>query len=571
MQQHPLKFFENHSLKPRDQQVQVIEAIHKNWDNYKYFLLSLPTGVGKTYIATSIADSIDRAYILTSTLQLQTQYEKSWEALVNLKGRGNYQCNLNTNFTVDAAPCTANKEIMKHCMKDSVCAYYNQKKAALQSHAMITNPVYMLYSTHCGFAKDEDENPWIEREALIVDEAHNMENHLIQFAESDVDPEALHNDFGVATAGIFFTGRVEEDYFKIIEIKELLDQKAAELTLKLASEFPQTKLFDDNYRQWAKGFSDKVAEKVKKLNNKIYALDKAIQPLKIFFSTHADPQELANRWIVSKYADKNVVKLSPIYGDFLFHDYLGKLGKKFIFLSATMGSKHEFCKELGIPDSEALFIETDSPFPPEKSPVIVMPSIKLSKDSYQENVKKVGKLVDTILEMHAGQRGIIHSVTYDLATKIFQGVSPDHRKRLLTRDMDTLNGIVDRNSKYPKRYKNPELLEMHERESSRVAGSVLLSPSMMEGVDLHDDLSEFQVIIKLPWGNLGDARIKHKSTVDSEWYANKMWLNILQASGRSTRHEEDSSVTYVLDQNFEYFYRQWEHKLPDWFKKRLVF
>jgi Rad3-related DNA helicase len=111
---------------------------------------------------------------------------------------------------------------------------------------------------------------------------------------------------------------------------------------------------------------------------------------------------------------------------------------------------------------------------------------------------------------------------------------------------------------------------MHEDEGGEY-GSVLVSPSMMEGIDLHDDLSQFQVIIKLPWANLGDVRVKTKSTLDPQWYTNKMWLSILQASGRSTRHESDTSITYILDSNFKYFYDQWKKNLPNWFKKRLVF
>jgi Rad3-related DNA helicase len=135
--------------------------------------------------------------------------------------------------------------------------------------------------------------------------------------------------------------------------------------------------------------------------------------------------------------------------------------------------------------------------------------------------------------------------------------------------MDALNGKPQA-GKFPKKYKNGELLELHETEGRNFA-SVLLSPSMMEGVDLVDELSRFQVIIKLPWANLGDVRIKAKSQIDGEWYTNKMWVNILQSSGRSTRHEEDFSITYILDSNFRYFYDQWKHKLPNWFKSRLVF
>jgi len=433
---------------------------------------------------------------------------------------------------------------------------------------MITNPVYMLYSTHCGFAKED--SPWVERDAVIFDEAHNIENHLVSFAESDVDPEKLHEDFGVATRGIAFTGRPEEDYFKVIEIYNILTAKAIELAEKLEQEFPQSRLVGIDPRQWAKGFNDKVADKVRKMNAKIYQLDKSIQPLKIFFNTHATPEELSQRWIIDKSKDKNSLKLSPIYGDFLFHEYFGKLAEKFMFLSATLGTKEQFCKELGIDEDECFFMETDSPFDPALSPVIVMPSIKLSKDVYAQNVKKVGNLIDEILKLHPDQRGLIHGVTYDICANIYRGVTPKNQRRLLYRDMDVLSNAVAGKNMYPKKYKNDELLAIHEKKGGAY-GSVLLSPSMMEGVDLYDDLSSFQVIIKLPWANLGDPRVKIKSQLDPNWYKNKMWLGILQASGRSTRHETDSSITYVLDQNFKFFYQEWERFLPDWFKKRLVF
>jgi Rad3-related DNA helicase len=569
MKSHPIQFFRDYKIQPRALQQDVLDKVYAGWDKYKYFALNCPTGVGKTYLATAIADAIQNAYILTSTLQLQTQYEKSWDELVNLKGRSNYTCNLNSNFTVDAAPCSANTELFKECRAGSICSYYNQKDLAIQSRAMITNPVYMLYSTHCGFAK-EDDSPWVERTALIIDEAHNIENHLVSFAESDVDPQKYHDDFGVATDSIFFNDRPEENYMKVVNIYEILQDKAVEFQEKLEREFPQAALVGLDHKAWAKGFGDKIADKVKKLNTRIYQLDKAIQPLKIFFDTHQTAEELTKRWIVSKYSDKNVLKLAPIYGDFLFHDYLGKLATKFVFLSATLPPKHEFCKELGITEDECLYIETDSPFSAEKSPVIVMPSIKLSKDHYEKNVEKIGGLVDDILEIHKGERGVCHAVTYDLVKNIYQRVKPENRKRLLCRDMDAYASAQVGKNTFPKKYKNSELLSIHEIEGAAY-GSVLLSPSMMEGVDLYDDLSRFQIIIKLPWANLGDIRVKIKSELDGDWYKNKMWLNILQASGRSTRNEEDTSVTYILDSNFAYFWDQWKHKLPNWFNRRLVF
>jgi len=563
----PITFFDKYKIQPREQQTQILNAVLSAWDQYRYFALSAPTGVGKTYIATALADTVGTTYILTSTLQLQDQYMGSWDKLINLKGRGNYVCNMNPDFMVDAAPCAAQSDLLKLCIKGNICAYYNQKAAALRSQAMITNPVYMLYSTHCGFAEDA-ESPWVKRDVLIIDEAHNLENHLVQFAESDIDPEKLQESFGIHASDFVFTGRLVDDYQLVTELYEVLGQKAIELAAKIASEFPTQKLlFDDEIRAWARGVTKKAAEKVQKLNAKAYLLDKAIQPLKIFFNTHHSFEELESRWIISKVSDKNILKLAPIYGDFLFQEYFGKLADKFVFLSATIGSKTSFSKELGVKEDELFFIETDSPFDPKLSPIISIPLIQLSKQHYAKNIERVGKLIDDILEVHAQERGIIHGSTYQLCTDVTNRVNATNRARLLSRDMD----IHLSKGGFPKRYKNSELLELHERGPHGRTNSVLLSPSMMEGIDLHDDLSKFQVIIKLPWPNLGDLRVKIKSDLDSDWYNNRMWLSVLQASGRSTRHETDESITYILDSKFKYFYELWQRRLPDWFKERLVF
>jgi ATP-dependent DNA helicase DinG len=562
VKQHPIRFFEKYELQAREQQKEVLDALHKNWPKYKYFVLNLPTGVGKTYIATSIANELDASYMLTSTLHLQDQYESSWDEIINLKGRSNYQCNVNTNFTVDNAPCLAQPDLAKSCIQHNICAYYNQKKLALSSKAMMTNPVYMLYSVHCGVLKEDGtESPWRRRNALIVDEAHNLEGHLVSFAESDVTPIDYQKDFVVKMDDIMFTGTFK-DYELIGIIKDRLVNKQQELQEQLENEFPPAH-FGNDARQWAKGIDKKVADRVNKLSKKLNVLDKMIQPLKIFFNTHGSVEELKARWMIEKVQDENIVKLAPIYGDFLFEEYMDNLAEKFVFLSATLGSKTQFCKELGIKEEECFYMETDSPFDPMKSPIIVVGNINLSRDKKEKNIKKLGPIVEEILAQHPNDRGIIHSVTYDIAREIFQQVKPEDRKRLLTRDMDAFNGSKD---KYPRRYSNVELLELHDKAKN----TVLLSPSMMEGVDLYGDLSKFQIIIKLPWANLGNIRVKRKTELDGDWYANKMWLNMMQASGRSTRNEQDESVTYILDEKFMWFFGQWKRNLPNWFKNRIV-
>lgn len=573
MDRHPIIFFEQRKLQARDQQREVLDAIHANWDKYDYFVLNLPTGVGKTYIACGVAEVIGDAYLLTSTLQLQSQYETSWPTIVSLKGRGNYQCNLNRNFTVDAAPCTLQTNLAGHCIANRLCEYYNQKHRALRAPAMITNPMYFLYSTHCGFGSDSEleENPWRKRSVLIVDEAHNMENHLIQFAESTLDPKTLHEKHGVLCGDIVWSDTFVDDYQKVQKLADAVTARINLLKEKLQEEFGKQQALDDLFqlREWAAGFSSKVAERVKRVNTQLYTLDKVLQPLRIFFNTHQTPEELQKRWYLHANLETNTLTVSPLYGDFLFEEYLKKMAGKFIFMSATLGTKRDFCRELGLPEEQTYFHETGTPFPPEKSPIYVMPYLKMGYKDLSETVEKIGSYIDQLLERHTGERGIIHCATYKLAAEIYSRVKPTTRKRLLYRDMDAYHGVLDPTTGRPKKYTNEELLKLH--ASGKYPNSVLLSPSMMEGVDLVDDLSAFQIVLKLPWASLADPRVKKKSQLDNGWYTNKTWVHVMQASGRSTRHEGDASVTYVLDASFPYFYNLWKGNLPSWFKERLKF
>jgi Rad3-related DNA helicase len=74
----------------------------------------------------------------------------------------------------------------------------------------------------------------------------------------------------------------------------------------------------------------------------------------------------------------------------------------------------------------------------------------------------------------------------------------------------------------------------------------------------------------MPWASLADPRVKKKRELDDSWYTNKVWIHVMQASGRSTRHEEDESVTYILDQSFPRSFKAWKQNLPTWFTKRVI-
>jgi len=112
-----------------------------------------------------------------------------------------------------------------------------------------------------------------------------------------------------------------------------------------------------------------------------------------------------------------------------------------------------------------------------------------------------------------------------------------------------------------------EVLKLHINSKEP---TVLLSPSMMEGVDLADDSSRFQILCKVPFPYLGDqVSIKRKS-IRKNWYEMQTVKSILQSVGRSIRNEKDHAVTYILDSSFDYFYKKNKWMFPLDFQSSIV-
>ena len=76
---------------PRIIQGKIIEAINRNIKDYRYFILELGTGIGKSAIAKTICSSYNKAFLLTVTKQLQDQYIKDFKGddIQSIKGKVN--------------------------------------------------------------------------------------------------------------------------------------------------------------------------------------------------------------------------------------------------------------------------------------------------------------------------------------------------------------------------------------------------------------------------------------------------------------------------------------------------
>jgi ATP-dependent DNA helicase DinG len=76
------------------------------------------------------------------------------------------------------------------------------------------------------------------------------------------------------------------------------------------------------------------------------------------------------------------------------------------------------------------------------------------------------------------------------------------------------------------------------------------------GLDLKNDLSRFQIIVKVPYPDLGDRWINEKRKINQQWYIWQTGLRLVQAYGRSIRSKDDWAITYVLYSGFENFVKK---------------
>jgi len=214
-------------------------------------------------------------------------------------------------------------------------------------------------------------------------------------------------------------------------------------------------------------------------------------------------------------------------------------------MSATIISKVNFCELLGVDPKEATFIHMPSPFPVDNRPIVYTGIGKMSSREIDNTLPKLKEAVAAVLNQHKNEKGIIHCHSYKIAWYIKKNL---RNSRLLIHGSDNRDEVLKKhiNSKQP---------------------TVLLSPSMTEGVDLKADLSRFQIICKVPYPYLGDKLVSKKMHKWRWWYPYTTAKTIIQSVGRSVRSEDDTAVTYIFDSDWDRFYSNNKQLFPEDFRR----
>ena len=106
-------------------------------------------------------------------------------------------------------------------------------------------------------------------------------------------------------------------------------------------------------------------------------------------------------------------------------------------------------------------------------------------------------------------------------------------------------------------------------EDFKHEGGVLVGPSLDRGVDLPGDLCRVQVLVKVPFPNLGDRQVAERARGEGggRWYAAETARTVVQMTGRGVRGSEDWCVSYVLDRQFMRWWNgEGKRLLPRWWR-----
>jgi len=526
--------------KIRDHQKQAIEfALNEFLKNDRRFcIIEAGTGVGKSAVGLTVSryllDNLNTSdcfepggYFLTTQKILQEQYTNDFPSVVSLKSSSNYSCSYYKSNT-----CAESQKLLRTADKSSRffkscafgCKYRKQKDKFLNSSESITNFSYFL-------AEANFSGKITPRQILVVDEGHNIETELSKFVEITVTELFAKNILKLR-----FPQKVTQ-YQTFLWIKDTY--------LPTASR--RLKHFEDSIEKFG---GDKLREKMKqfqKITKQYDLLRSHVTKIKKFVQLYK-----TDNWVFeySRTEKKGFRKVSfkPIDISLYSEDSLFRLGQKIIIMSATIVDVDTFRKTLGIDESNSCFISLPSPFPSENRPVIFSPVGSMSAKAIDTTLPSLARSVREILDHHKDEKGIIHCKTYKIANYLKNSLRDS---RILTHDSTNRD------------------LVLNEHTCSK-KNTVLLSPSMTEGVDLRGDISRFQIICKVPYPYLGDNLVRKRMNKFKGWYELQTAKSIIQAAGRSVRSSDDHAVTYILDSDFDRFLRKSSSFFSDDFKRCIV-
>jgi Rad3-related DNA helicase len=516
------------------------EAIHDILaafkEGVKTVFLDAPVGSGKSLINLLVASRMKGAYLSTPQVILVNQYgsdtveEGRFPGLAaTLYGRRNYACEFLQTLpqedggrpyaTADRAPCTYLAGWPQECPSFHVCEYYSAKRHAQAHPQTVTTMAYLLTGIRFGLL--QPGSGWSPRPVLVVDEAHNLAEELVRFLKAEISPNTLPG---------FRRKWLEspaDPRFRLIDNLPAYIDRLGEVLNSLQTETIPPK---------------KTRERIERLSSGRRLADDLVSKL----------SNGTVEWVHSFDSRRSRHSWRPLAVRGMLSDFWNTFDH-ILLCSATFFGIETLLGDCGLPTPFRRVIVADA-FPSARAPIRLLSAATLGYKADELEFERAADAVGAIASAHPAERGLIHANSYRLAAAIRKYLPREVRRRLISHDP------LNRTHRFAR------------WRSEGPPNSIFLAVAMSQGIDLVGDIARWQVIVKVPFPNLGDTWVRRrKEQVDGQlWYSNRTLIEVLQASGRIMRSSEDRGTTYFIDSHMDQLLENEWLRLPEWFTNRVI-
>lgn len=605
------------NFKFRPNQLEAIINIVNNVVNNvnQNYVLEAPTGTGKSIInilaAKVLWDFYElKSHILCSDLSLFDQYEQFLKQypkfnIPYLKGQtGNFFCEINGN-DVRNGDCRMSQISWKKLMYPvnsplalkngynccKTCEYVLNRRRALESPIVLTTYQLYMFCMNVPQGTDEQSGALQHKHVMFCDECHNIPD-LVQ---SQYTPVIVEEDFGKfielydfakdlpdvcdGHCGCMTDGLI----YKHFDSSDKLLNKFNDLW----EGFKNAKQSRDNLYECINEYAEildnlglavgriqpVLADKKASVHDKLTKEEIHMFKLSNWFANYqcfmhdfsCAVQETSSDYVIKDISEEEVDLFSPtkktvelhcVKEDYMVYKFLLSHSPYRVMTSATVGSKESFEENCGIRYTDSKFCimeKIPSGFDFSNSPIFFFSRYKMSMREQDKSLPYVRDIIFQILRnKFSSEKGIIQTGSYSIAKKIYECAPPDIQSRMLL-----YRGSKEKNDK----------IELHKI----LDNTILVGPTLNEGIDLPGDLCRFIIICKVPYPSLGSQLVRSKCELFPSWYDSTTSTEIIQGIGRGVRFNGDYCQTYILDGCFGRLYKNTKEQYSSELQSRIKF
>lgn len=564
-------------------QVPVVKQILKSYlSDKKSFILEAPTGVGKSIIGIMVSDAISRymgyhnsspsTYMLTSSKMLQDQLDEDKDRFkikwAVLKGQVNYGCHVNgKNFTQRDCKNMSISKAEKDLECAATCPYIIARNKAKYWDTAILSYAYWLTTMNYVYEFLGSYAPFQKRHVTIFDEAHMLSDIVCNMFSTEITSKIIgvirrykdtFNNILPKSEDALLLSEITEEIVRLIPL--LLNEKLSvqqvfdylieydEVLIKLNKHIVSTRnrYLSTDSKLWSK--------EQRKFDKDSESMQSYCVGVDYFIKENKDNIGMVVKTYEKEIDDRNgsedtKMLLRSLLEQNIIKEHCHKYTDFSLFMSATIGDADIFAQNNGIENYDYLYIDSNFKF--DNSPILqVGPPISLAfKEKHASMPELMLRIEHICNNIHPDEKGIIHTGNFEIAFKfkefLWEQKIPNYRRFLF--------------------YKSAQEKDKAIVQLAKSKNAVIIGPSLMEGLDLKDDLARFSILAKVPYPAL-DSYNRKKMEIMPSWYNWKTTTSIMQSMGRTIRHKNDWAYTYLLDSCFDLVFRY--NRIPDYISRR---